>query len=527
MIRDQINHLKRKLNVLTNNELPLYSQNIVNKNDQENQRIQKIEEQENQRIQKIKKEQENQRIQKIKKEQENQRIQKIKKEQENQRIQKIEEQENQRIQKIKKEKEIRRIQKIEEQENRNIKVKHQQLIVQDNYSNITLDKLVANKSVIIVGPAAYLNYQENGDLIDGFDIVVRINRGSFIKNNMKNKIGSKLDILFSNLNINDTNDKKSLDTNYLKNKGVKMIFCPYPNVQPFTDDKQQYFNYYKNTFPIETIDTQFYLHIQSVLQTRPNTGILAILILLRQNIKNLYITGFSFYRDGYYNGYKDNSKPHNVLKNEIVRYHDQNSQKNILKKIFLNNDKIFLDKTIISILFPTFITIHNNINSINFRSTYDYININETCPINKIVTNYKKKILFLRNSQKNIENLSNKYNLIFYINNNLNIKNGVYLCETINNDPNIKHNMIMYLFNIGKKDKNRNIFFNETIIKWIQNNLFRTSNQQLSRYICFIYVLCLCKDKSARIYFLKDELDNDSNSEHLIFLEKMGLCIGI
>ena len=56
------------------------------------------------------------------------------------------------------------------------------------------------------------------------------------------------------------------------------------------------------------IDSNFYNSISSQINCRPNTGYIAIFDLLNYDIKELYITGFTFYLDKFMPGYKDQVK---------------------------------------------------------------------------------------------------------------------------------------------------------------------------------------------------------------------------
>jgi hypothetical protein len=413
--------------------------------------------------------------------------------------------------------------KIPNQIKRNESNSQNQLV---QYQDIKmLENLVSNKRVIVVGPAAYLNNLNNGEFIDNFDVVVRINRGSLIKKNMINKIGRRTDIIFSNLNILDNESSQFLDTNFLKNIGVKLIYCAYPKIRPFTEDQQKYFSLYGNTFPVETIDTNFYMNINAAVNTRPNTGILAILVLLRMNLKNLYVTGFSFYNDGYYNGYND-LKNNRSLKKEITRFHNQKSQIEIVKKIFLNNDRMFLDKTIISILFPSFTKIYNTINEVPFDQAYKYMIDRETCKINKILINKNAKILILNDKTKRIRNEDKKYDIVFHNQIEMvnKIKSGVFINESYNLDMDINKEYIIFLNpNMKNIQKKKNyILFNPTIIKWIDNNIFRM-NSKISIFGLFSFFVCLNKTLNAKVYYIESK-DNE-DIEYLNFLGKMGLCL--
>ena len=79
-----------------------------------------------------------------------------------------------------------------------------------------------DKRVIIVGPAESLLERGDGQFIDSFDIVVRVNRGiePTIKN--YNKLGSRTDILY-NCMLEKEDNGGVIELNLLKLKDVKYV----------------------------------------------------------------------------------------------------------------------------------------------------------------------------------------------------------------------------------------------------------------------------------------------------------------
>ena len=99
------------------------------------------------------------------------------------------------------------------------------------------------------------------------------------------------------------------------------------------------------------IDYKFYNSISKKTNCRPNTGYIAIHHLLSYNIKNLFITGYTFYMDTFMAGYKDhvdkdafNDKCFNSKR------HNQMNLFNHLKECRQNDARIKCDKYLNRIL---------------------------------------------------------------------------------------------------------------------------------------------------------------------------------
>ena len=85
---------------------------------------------------------------------------------------------------------------------------------------------------------------------------------------------------------------------------------------------------------------------------RQNTGFAAIFDLLEFDLKELYITGFSFYLDSFFKGYKSGCKRNEeVFSQECFksRRHNQKKQWNYLKNN-IDNKKLTFDPILKEIL---------------------------------------------------------------------------------------------------------------------------------------------------------------------------------
>jgi len=210
-----------------------------------------------------------------------------------------------------------------------------------------LKKLVENKNVAIIGPASYLTNMNQGNTIDQYDVVIRFNKGVLSNPDFYHNVGQKTDIWIYNFKDISLLDKISITP--------KLIFCPYP--------KEIIDNYLINkplpNCPIEFIEPHFYKQLQIAMNFEPNSALLSILVLLRQNVKSLYVSGISFMYDGYY----DNPEKNDNLKTGelIINKSERNNFMSIMKKLYNANDKLLIDNTMINLIYPNFIQILNNL----------------------------------------------------------------------------------------------------------------------------------------------------------------------
>lgn len=221
-------------------------------------------------------------------------------------------------------------------------------------------KYLRGKKVALVGPASYLTKLNNGKLIDDHEIVVRVNRGLEVINKFKDNLGTRTDILYNCL-IDDPDNGGEININFYKSHNIKWI-CTIPHSKfngECTNGKlnplinQKTIKLLKNNFNFRVMNFKKYNYINKKVECRSNTGFAAIFDLLDQDIKSLYITGFSFYLDDFINGYKSGcSRNEKKFAEEcfVSKKHNQVNQWNYLKEIYKIKKNIETDKILNKIL---------------------------------------------------------------------------------------------------------------------------------------------------------------------------------
>lgn len=216
--------------------------------------------------------------------------------------------------------------------------------------NDKLQSLIKDKNVALIGPAKYLLNMEQGPKIDQYDITIRFNSSILTENKFEKYVGKETDIWIYNFKDLTLLDKLT--------SLPKMIFCPYPKslIDKYQIDKKF------PECPIEFIENDFYYQLQQAMNFEPNSALLTILILLRQNIKSLYVSGLSFMYDGYYDAENNKEKNTKITSGAlVVSAPERNNFISILKKVYNVNEKLFLDNTIINLIYPNFIEVLNKL----------------------------------------------------------------------------------------------------------------------------------------------------------------------
>jgi len=187
-------------------------------------------------------------------------------------------------------------------------------------------RLVKGKRVALVCPSQCVVDSKQGDYIESFDLIVRINRQHPVNPKLVDDIGCRTDILY-NSNLGDASDNllESLEAGHLNT--LKCI-C-YPEESKLT----KVFEETAQDFPTTHFPWPQQLTVEMMQQARdwriacPNqqhdffvghTGTIALYHLLRNDPAELYITGMTWYREPYYKGYKEKGhKPSIEEKNQV------------------------------------------------------------------------------------------------------------------------------------------------------------------------------------------------------------------
>ena len=228
--------------------------------------------------------------------------------------------------------------------------------------------MIKNKRIAIVGPADYVNKEldiDHGKKIDNFDTVIRLNSMvNLPKKELEKYYGSKFDILISSFwPFNDYKDVINTESNkarYLSIKSYKniekdlLIFDV--SVKKFyyeylLKDNKSFFNDKKNiSFVDDNKIHQNYFSKKYKLKKSPTTGLMALLLCIEYEPKEIYISGITFYKDNKHEPYyKDYGLFNQTIFNKIKKKQAENIKKNnfghdvnhefeLFKKLYKNHN---------------------------------------------------------------------------------------------------------------------------------------------------------------------------------------------
>lgn len=197
--------------------------------------------------------------------------------------------------------------------------------------------LVAEKRVVVVGPSRSIIGSKQGEYVEAFDLVVRINHQWPVPDGLITDLGRRMDILYHCCN---------------GDYPVSRLFVP--------EFQRTKFVCYEEgpDLPVlaarcasDGIDsmesTELYLNLAGPLGGHPNTGFVAITHLLDAPIAELYVTGFSFYREPYYEGYLGTGNKAEYWRAgdypQKIWEHTPDSQLRLFKEITLRDRRVRMD----------------------------------------------------------------------------------------------------------------------------------------------------------------------------------------
>jgi hypothetical protein len=177
----------------------------------------------------------------------------------------------------------------------------------------------AGKRVAVVGPASSAYEKEMADYIDGFDVVVRVNRAveQFEKKPERNKyVGTKTTLLFHQLMRHSLNTGE-IDGNLLRRYGVEHLVFNRSTTRSGIRKVLEYYEQNPNGYPITLLDRDLYRTIcrpfEEPQRLRPTNGYIALAAVLMADFEEVYITGLTFYRTPYAPGYRDNAASYDQM----------------------------------------------------------------------------------------------------------------------------------------------------------------------------------------------------------------------
>jgi hypothetical protein len=184
------------------------------------------------------------------------------------------------------------------------------LLLMIRYKKLFDPSLLAGKRVAIVGPASSAYQTNRGDFIDGFDFVIRINKAPILlkKGTAKADVGSKTDILFHSFIENEFSGGGALDFALYDELGIRYVINPIPTYF----GNRVTFNFYKkyllNRVVYHLPKAPYMDAIKAFGKYRPTTGFCALKMAIESDCSELFITGFTFFKTAYGDGYRDSLK---------------------------------------------------------------------------------------------------------------------------------------------------------------------------------------------------------------------------
>jgi hypothetical protein len=196
-----------------------------------------------------------------------------------------------------------------------------------------------NKRVCIIGPAPHILEQDQRELIDGFDVVCRINDALPVPKEMQKTTGERCDVLYIWRKVKAHPSWQNLKEIRLKPDSIFEKDWLKGEHEPYREK-------------IVVVHPDSFYRLQRIIRTRPNTGVVAINDILDGEPKELYITGITFYQEGaYYPGYVSAARNEQItkVKGDFAR-HRQGEQMRLFRKLYLDHPAVKCDSTLEEIM---------------------------------------------------------------------------------------------------------------------------------------------------------------------------------
>jgi len=191
------------------------------------------------------------------------------------------------------------------------------------------------KRVAVIGAADSAFEKENGDYIDSFDVIVRVNKAPHSWSPEKAKfIGRRTDILFHSFYENSDSGGGPIDFELYEQQGIKYIINPNHNIKGLGT----HLNYYKrnlNNKITYLLPRRFYEKMTVDFgKIIPTVGYSALYTVLNSKCKEVFITGFTFFKTPYANDYRDHLKDMKANENHLRKQgiHDPDLEFELFKK---------------------------------------------------------------------------------------------------------------------------------------------------------------------------------------------------
>ena len=229
----------------------------------------------------------------------------------------------------------------------------------DRHNRLMRNKLssyLKGKRVAIVGPAPSVVGSKQAELINSYDVVVRLNKALPIPKELREDVGTRCDILYNCMNPSEECGGV-INISTLKKCKVKYLIGAYPPLDKVGNTKLRIKSdtitfYTKNRSNWKNFcytDKGHFLKLWKHMRL-PNTGTMAILDLLRFDIKELYITGITFFKGGYIRTYRDYDENGILTHLKKFNLHKPSKQLDFACKQLTADSRVKMDDTLTKIV---------------------------------------------------------------------------------------------------------------------------------------------------------------------------------
>ena len=213
-------------------------------------------------------------------------------------------------------------------------------------------ELVVGKRVALVGPGR--TPTQNLETIEGCDTVVRC--GAWFHKKDTISYGVRTDIVY---NVFDNCLKAGGDANdnlrNWKSEGVKLLCCSLSNNTDYYNSTiKPIVNAAKNHFPVRNVNSTINNFVGVICNSCPNSGFAALIDLIANKPKHLYVVGVDCYRSLINSNYPRMSDfDHSDFIRDMEpgkksNHHDPNKQYTLLKCMYKNIPFLEFDPHIVS-----------------------------------------------------------------------------------------------------------------------------------------------------------------------------------
>lgn len=207
------------------------------------------------------------------------------------------------------------------------------------------------KRVAVIGGADSAFKEKLGSYIDGFDVVVRINKGVEVVDKHSEYIGKKTDVLFHA--FYDQNDLGSSPVTLGlwrdKNVGILLFSLNYKHSNYNLKNFEKFIFKTKGKYELSQVADNFYFKNSKALAPyAPTTGFIAVNTIFNAQPKELYITGITFFKTPHSQDYRKSDIDYwNKMFKEGGSKHNPEAEYQHIKSLYLAQpDIIKPDKTL-------------------------------------------------------------------------------------------------------------------------------------------------------------------------------------